>query len=182
MKLRNLLAATIIALLPVCAHADGVDGNWTVRPDRGVQPWAVHISGSSATVLQPDADGTAYDTGWWTQTGQNGNSMQVTLRFDPLPVENVEIRLIGANRAEVWESDGSKRLASMERGNCPLDLTFREKSATPPSGCGWLHIQGYGFSGLEGECVFDADWVQLTPEQEKARMECLITVPAEFAN
>lgn len=182
MKLRSLLAAVAMALAPVCAHAAGVDGNWIVRPDRGIPPWAVRISGSSATVLQPDTDGTAYDTGWWTQTGQRGNALQMTLRFDPLPVENVEIRLIGTNRAEVWESDGSKRLATMERGNCNLELTYRDKSATTPSGCGWLHILGYGYSGLEGECVFDPAWTQLTPEQEKAPMECLITVPAEFAH
>jgi len=106
----------------------------------------------------------------------------MTLRFDPLPVEKVEIRLNGPNRAEIWETDGSKRLATMERGNCNLELNYPDKSDTPPSDCGWLHILGYGYSGLDGDCLFNADWTQLTPEQEKAPMECLITVPAEFAN
>ena len=66
--------------------------------------------------------------------------------------------------------------------NCPLDLTYREKGATPPSGCGWLHLRGYGYSGLEGECVFQDDWIAMTPEMEKAPMDCLITVPAEFVD
>lgn len=175
------IAALIALALAAPAAASPSDGNWVIHADNPAAPvTAIRISSSSLNFVEVLGDGAAIGTGWWTESPWQGNTTRVILRIEDAPPENVQLRNLGGGRMEIWEADGSKRLATMARTNCSVDLTYRNKSDTPPQGCDWLHIKGWGYSGLDGECIFQDDWQVMTPEQEKAPMECLITVPIEF--
>ncbi len=174
------LAALAAVCLPAPALAGPSDGSWTLTPDSPEYPVsAIRNNGGSLTVLQPWPEGVAYETGWWTENARSGNTAQLIMRVGDL-VETAQVRNVGADRMELWDEAGTHRRAVLVRNRCPLDLTYREKSAVPPSGCDWLHIKGYGYDGLEGDCTFRDDWIDMTPDMEKAPMECLITVPAAF--
>ena len=161
-------------------HAAAVDGKWLFHKDTADNlDRALNISGSSFISLITTSEGAALENGWWTENpGQNGRT-SVIVRYGDNPPDTIEYQIEGPNKAILWLAGEPTRWGTMTRINCDLSMQFRNKSDIPPEGCAWLHIRGWGYSGLDGECVYNEDWVDLN--NDSAPMECLIEAPAHMA-
>ena len=177
--IRSLAVVGAFAFAPVLAVAGPVDGNWIIRDP--IRPMALSIRGSSVTLLQSEGGYSGYGMGWWTENARRGVGTPVVFEVsENPPPDNLEYSQDGPNKVKLWSASDPTTVLTMERTACGLGMQWREKSDTPPAGCGWLHIRGYGYSALEGECIYNEEWVNMTAEMKDAPMECLIEAPADL--
>ena len=178
---RALSLVTFLSLFSTLAFAGAVDGNWQFKKDNADSlDRALSIHASSFISLITTPEGVAYESGWWTENpGTNGRT-SVIVRYGDSPPDTIYYKLENPNKAEIWFEEEPSRWGTMTRINCSLVMQYRNKSDIPPEGCGWLHIRGWGYSGLEGECVYDENW-ENNAGNDDAPMECLIEAPASQA-
>jgi hypothetical protein len=167
-----------IALFSSVSFASPVEGNWLMQKGHtdGFQR-AISIGGSSFRSLIATPDGYAYESGWWTENpGPNGKT-QVFVTYGEEPPDSIYYVMNGADTADIWMTDEPERWGSMLRGNCDLTLQYRDWNDAPHEGCAWIHIKGWGYSGLDGECVYNDEWKDI---DSTGPMECLIESPKEL--
>jgi|GEM_PF-6352893 len=185
MKFANIVQKFIVVSIFFVSHAHvyagSVDGNWLFHKEDADQlDRALAISGSSFISLITTEEGAAYESGWWTENpGTNGRT-SVIVRYGDSPPDTIEYKLDNPNHGTIWFLPETTPWGTMSRINCNLIMQYRNKSDVPPAGCAWLHIRGWGYSGLEGECQFHEDWENLPPNDDP--MDCLIEAPQDFVN
>jgi hypothetical protein len=159
----------------------GAEGHWIFHKDNSDDfQRAFCIQGSSFRSLIATLDGVAYENGWWTENPGTGDRIPVVVRYgDDGQPDNIEYRLNDANNGEIWLQGEPARWGTMTRSNCDLTLQYRNWSDTPHEGCAWLHIKGWGYSGLDGDCIYNEEWKDIDTTGE---MECLIEAPAALVN
>lgn len=123
--------------------------------------------------------GAAYESGWWTENATIEGKTSVVVRYGDNPPDTILYKMDGADKATIWIEGETTSWGTMTRMNCDLSMQYRNKSDPAPTGCAWLHIRGWGYSGLEGECVYDPDW-ETNGDGENDPMTCLIEAPAKF--
>jgi hypothetical protein len=178
--LRSLTIAALLTLYSALANAGAADGKWIFQKynsdnlDR-----ALNIQGSSFISLITTPEGAAYESGWWTENMTTEGKTNVVVRYGDNPPDTILYQMDGADKGTIWPEGEKLPWGTMTRINCDLSMQFRNKSDVAPAGCGWLHIRGWGYSGLEGECVYYPDWENNT-DNENNPMECLIEAPIKF--
>jgi hypothetical protein len=172
----------MVLVIPFKSFAGAVDGKWLFQKDNSDEySRALNIGSSSFVSLIVTAQGAAYETGWWTESLSQSGRTRVIVRYGDQPAETIEYKMDTKDVGAIWLEGQSQRWGTMSRMNCDLSMQFRNKSDAAPAGCAWLHIRGWGYSGLEGECVYSEDWANL-PEDPSVPMECLIEAPSKFVN
>lgn len=164
------------------ASAGAVDGKWLFRKDKADNlDRALNISGSSFTSLISTAEGVAYETGWWTESPGTGGRTNVITRYSgDNDSDTIEYKMESPDKGILWLAGEATPWGIMSRMNCDLSMQYRNKSDNAPEGCAYLHVRGWGYSGLEGECTYNEDWVN-TADDENGPMACLIEAPAKMA-
>jgi hypothetical protein len=178
--IRAFTIVTFLSLFSMPAFAGAVDGNWLFKKDNADNmDRALSIHASSFISLITTPEGVAYETGWWTENPGSNDRTSVIIRYGDTPPDTIEYMMDGADRAIIWFGGEQERWGTMTRINCSLVMQYRNKSDIPPEGCEWLHIRGWGYSGLDGECMYNEDWENNA--NDEAPMECLIEAPATQA-
>jgi hypothetical protein len=175
--MKRLFLTFILATSSLNAWAGAVDGSWNMKKDAADQlSRAMSISGISFRSLISTSEGVAYESGWWTESpGTNGRTSVIVRYGDNNPPETIEYKLTGPDTVEVWMSGAANRWGTMTRSSCDLSLQYRPWADPVPAGCAWLHIKGWGYSALDGECMFNEEWEANPPPP--GEMECLIMAP-----
>ncbi len=182
---RALTIAVFFSLFSALASASAgtVDGKWLFHKDKADNlDRALNISGSSFTSLISTSEGVSYETGWWTESPGKDGRTSVIVRYngDDNP-DTIEYKMESPDKGTIWFSGEETPWGTMTRMNCDLGMQYRNKSDIAPEGCAYLQIRGWGYSGLEGECVFNEDWVNNAGD-ENAPMACLVEAPAKMAS
>jgi hypothetical protein len=170
-----------LIILSVSANASAVDGKWIFKKNNSDNlDRALNIQGSSFTSLITTPEGAAYESGWWTENATTAEGKtSVVVRYGDNPPDTILYKMDGLDKAIIWTDGDLSPWGTMTRMNCDLSMQYRNKSDPAPAGCAWLHIRGWGYSGLEGECVYDSDW-ETNGDGENDPMTCLIEAPAKF--
>ena len=168
----------LIFLFPLQSIAGSMEGGWLFNKDAGdFLDRALYISGSSFQSLISTPEGVAWESGWWTENpSTNKNRTSVIVRYGDDDPETIEYEMNGSDRGVIYKDNA--RWGWTSRMRCNLSIQYRDKNSLAPEGCGWLHIKGWGYDGLEGDCRFDEEWVNLPPSDNP--MECLIEAPIGF--
>jgi hypothetical protein len=172
----------IFCLFSLWARAGAVDGKWLFHKENADNlDRALNISGSSFISLITTPDGVAYESGWWTENSipNAEGKTSVIVRYGDNPPDTILYKLENHDKGIIWMEGESQQWGTMTRMKCDLSLQYRNKSDLAPDGCAWLHIRGWGYSGLDGECIYNEEWVN-NPEDDNNPMECLIEAPAKF--
>lgn len=174
-----------------------LDGTWVMTKDQD-DGWrrAMRVSGSSVVILWQNAGEVIYGQGTWAaapiRDGRIGVVMRGVTTIIPgledyeEQVSQMEFILSGPDSGEMWVPEVRARWGTLARSGCTLDMQYRERVETPPDGCYWMELRGVGFSGLEGECVFDQewgdDWKRVThgADGRLTPAACLINAPDAF--
>lgn len=180
-----LKVGCLLALLscPAFAGPPVINGRWLVKSDNAAAGLSeIDLYGASFTILHIESAGAGFGDGWWSELGERNGRIPVRVTVTDNPPDNVEYEFKGPNRVEVYDGQTHAHVATMTRTTCDMSMQFLDKATQPPPGCYLFQIKGYGYDGLTGDCEFHDDWVEQTPEMERAPMACLVQGPAEFAN
>jgi hypothetical protein len=180
--IKTFILVNIFCLFSVLAKAGAVDGKWLFHKDNADNlDRALNISGSSFISLIITSEGAAYESGWWTENSEPNaeGKTSVIVCYGDNPPDTIFYRLENQDNGIIWLEGEPQPWGTMARMNCDLSLQYRNKSDPAPEGCAWLHIRGWGYSGLDGECIYSEDWVN-SPADNNNPMECLIEAPAKF--
>lgn len=171
-----------LGILSTPVHAGAIDGGWLFHKDNADNlDRALYIQGSSFMSLITTPEGAAYESGWWTENPGTEGRTSVIVRYGDNPPDTIQYQFDGADKAIIWLDGETTRWGTMTRSNCNLGMQYRNLSDTPPAGCAWLHIKGWDYSGLDGECMYNEDWAN-NPDPSTDPMQCLIEAPAGFVN
>ena len=210
-QLERILASLAVALglvtLAWCPPAraaepsDAFDGVWLYMRDvdDGVST-ALEIRGGSLRYLTKEGNLVAFARGWWTVNPYaNPDAAGVyhvkTEVSEPIITDGpeyekeemeIEVRLSGTDRAEIYLAGDAVRRGVMQRIDCVPDVVFVDRASPPPPGCKWSEIRGVGFDGLIGECRWDEAWaedwdkIRLGPDGAPTPAACLLAEPVAF--
>jgi hypothetical protein len=189
------------ALAIEAAANTAFDGTWLYTKDssEGVAI-AFEIRGSSMIYLSKEGDLVTFARGWWTVNPYANPDAQgifhvKTEVYESAVVDgpeyeeeaiDVEVRMIGPDRAELSLAGESVRRGVMERIACVPAVHYVDRSDSPPEGCKWSEVRGLGYDGLTGDCRWDEDWadnweaISRDPEGQPWPAACLISEPVQF--